>query len=119
MITVKATQDDGRVVLWEIHPLHESDANPTGEVWISGNGREHEVGETTQVKRLIAGGQLVKVGEAQPAQSNSWSSTPSDDWKGMPVEETQRPQVAPAAPKPVDKTPRFVTDKPKPSGKAE
>lgn len=61
MITVKAAQDDGLVILWETHPAHESKANLTGEVWISGNGREHEVGETPKVKRLLAGGQLVRV----------------------------------------------------------
>jgi hypothetical protein len=62
LITVKAANEDGRVVVWEKHPDH-----PTGEIFISGNGRTHKVARTVKVQQLLKVGELVEVkAEAKP-----------------------------------------------------
>ena len=65
LIKVRAARDDGRVVLYEVHPDH-----PNGEAWVSGNGRVVEVAETPTVLRKLASGELVKVEDPKPAKAS-------------------------------------------------
>lgn len=67
LITVKATATDGKVILWETHPLHVSKENKTGEVWIAANGRTSKVAKTPNVQRRLTSGALVEVNESKPA----------------------------------------------------
>lgn len=52
-IYVKATNLDGRVAVWDRHP-----DQPNGEVFITGDGRVHEVAETLKIKRGLSSGAL-------------------------------------------------------------
>lgn len=63
LITVKAAKEDHRVVLSETLPDHISKDNPTGEVWVAGNGRTAKVARTVAVERLLRSGALVEVNE--------------------------------------------------------
>lgn len=63
LITVRAATEDRRVVLYETHPDHISSDNPTGEVWVAGNGRTAKVAKTPNVERLLRSGALVEVNE--------------------------------------------------------
>lgn len=56
MITVKATNTDNRVALWQRHPDH-----PNGEAYVVGDGTEHQVAATQAVKRALDRGYLVEV----------------------------------------------------------
>lgn len=56
MITVKASNNENRVALWQRDPRH-----PGGEVYIVGDGIEHEVAETSAVRQAISRGELVAV----------------------------------------------------------
>lgn len=60
-IKVMAAKQDSTVVLWETHPDHVSKDNPTGEVFISGDGQSCEVGLTREVQKRLTDGRLVKV----------------------------------------------------------
>lgn len=55
-ITVKASSEDGKVVLWERHP-----EQPDGEVFISGDGKEYRVSRTHEVEIRLKNGSLVEV----------------------------------------------------------
>lgn len=55
-IKVKATRNDNKVVIWESHPDH-----PTGEIFIIGDGRTHNVAETIEVKKRITDRSLEQV----------------------------------------------------------
>lgn len=55
-IYVKATNLDGRVAVWDRHADH-----PNGEVFITGDGRVHEVAETPKIKRGLSSGVLTAV----------------------------------------------------------
>lgn len=57
-ITVKATGDDGKVVLWE-----RDDAHPGGECYVVADGREYAVGRTSEVARHLREGDLEEVGK--------------------------------------------------------
>jgi hypothetical protein len=68
LIKVMATKVDDRVTLWEVHPDH-----PTGEVWIVGDGKAHEVAVTPRVQTLLNTGALIRLqahveSEPQPAE---------------------------------------------------
>ncbi len=66
-IKVKGANLDGVVVIWEIHPDHETDQNKTGEIFITGDGKQHEVARTAEVNARLHAGTLVEVGkEEQP-----------------------------------------------------
>lgn len=56
LINVMAAKVDDRVALWERHPDH-----PTGEVWIVGDGTQHEVALTPRVVSLLKSGVLIRV----------------------------------------------------------
>ena len=56
MITVKGTNNEDRVVLWESNSRH-----PDGEIFIVGND-EAEVWPTARVRSLISDGELVQTG---------------------------------------------------------
>lgn len=60
-IKVMAAKQDSKVILWETHPDHVSEDNPTGEVFISGDGQSCEVGLTREVQKRLTDGRLVKV----------------------------------------------------------
>lgn len=60
-IKVMAARQDNMVILWETHPDHVSKDNPTGEVFISGDGQSYEVGLTREVQKRLTDGRLVKV----------------------------------------------------------
>lgn len=55
-ITVKATGNDMRVVIWEKHPAH-----PKGEVLIANNGKEVEVAKTPAISQALGDGRLEEV----------------------------------------------------------
>lgn len=55
-INVMAAKVDDKVALWERHPDH-----PTGEVWIVGDGTQHEVALTLRVVSLLKSGVLVRM----------------------------------------------------------
>lgn len=54
-ITVKAANEDGKVVLWERNP-----EQPDGEVFISGDGKEYQVARTHEVEVRLKNGSLVE-----------------------------------------------------------
>lgn len=56
IIKVKATNTDGRVVIWEKDPSH-----PIGEIFVSGDGSVTEVANTAAVRAAIKAGALVQV----------------------------------------------------------
>ena len=60
-VKVMAAKQDSTVVLWETHPDHGSKDNPTGGIFISGNGQSCEVGLTSEVQKRLTDGRLVKV----------------------------------------------------------
>lgn len=66
-IKVMAAKQDSTVVLWETHPDHVSESNPTGEIFITGNGESCEVAITIEVQKRLADGRLVKVNIEAPA----------------------------------------------------
>lgn len=66
MITVKATNTDNRVALWQRHPDH-----PNGEIYIVGDGTEHQVAETQAVKQALNRGYLVEVEKKPAAKSKA------------------------------------------------
>jgi hypothetical protein len=51
-----AAKQDGRTVIWEVHPDH-----PTGEIFVSGDGVSVEVAPTVEVAKRIKDGLLVQV----------------------------------------------------------
>jgi hypothetical protein len=57
LITVKGATEDKKVVLWERNAAH-----PGGEVFISNDGRTHQVARTPAVARRLEGKRLVEVG---------------------------------------------------------
>jgi len=83
IIKVKATNDAGRVAIWEKHPSH-----PNGEVFVSGNGKTVEVANTVAVRNAIRTGALVEV---QPEKAKA------------PVVEPKAPEQPPV--EPVQETP--------------
>lgn len=98
-IKVMAAKQDSTVVLWETHPDHVSEDNPTGEVFISGDGQSCEVGLTREVQKRLTDGRLVQVNTGPLA----WLKPPGDEGD-------------PPAPPPADPPPAPTGD---PSGKAE
>lgn len=60
-IKVMAAKQDNTVILWETSPDHVSDDNPTGEVFIAGNGQSCEVALTREVQKRLTDGRLVRV----------------------------------------------------------
>ena len=67
IITVMGAGTDGKVVLWERDEQHpptlDKDGKDTGrphEAFVSNDGKEREVAETAEVRRLLAEGLLVK-----------------------------------------------------------
>ena len=70
-ITVKAEREAGvtdagpfKTVLWEKSPDHPTGKNNAdGEIFIVTDGKEHRVGETAAVQKLLMSGRLVKVGD--------------------------------------------------------
>lgn len=64
-ITVKAVLTDGRVALYEASTGHVTKANPTGEIYIVGDGKAHTVAQTAEVAVRIKDGILVEVGKVQ------------------------------------------------------
>lgn len=78
-ITVKAEREAGttdagpfRTVLWEKSPDHPtSKDNPSGEIFIVADGKEHRVGETAAVQRLLMAKRLVRVDDKPAAKSES------------------------------------------------
>jgi hypothetical protein len=56
LINVMAAKVDDKVALWERHPDH-----PTGEVWIVGDGTQHEVALTPRVVSLLKSGVLIRM----------------------------------------------------------
>lgn len=73
-ITVRAEREEGvgdagpfKTVLWEKSPDHPTGKDNTdGEIFIVADGKEHRVGETAAVQKLLMSGRLVKAG-AKPA----------------------------------------------------
>lgn len=55
-IKVKATNNEGRVALWDRDAAH-----PTGEVFVTGDGSVVEVANTAAVRAAIKAGELVEV----------------------------------------------------------
>jgi len=77
LIKVMAAKVDDRVALWEVHPDH-----PTGEVWIVGDGRAHDVAVTHRVQGLLSTGVLIQLqthaaDNAQSIESEHVSVLPS------------------------------------------
>lgn len=75
LIKVMAAKVDDRVALWEVHPDH-----PTGEVWIVGDGTQHEVALTPRVVSLLKSGVLIRVqvfSEPDPLVTTENESTPA------------------------------------------
>lgn len=56
-LTIRAARDDRRVAVREAHPDH-----PDGEIWVTGDGREHTAALTREVARRIGDGSVVVVG---------------------------------------------------------
>lgn len=70
VVTVKGAGDDNKVVLWERHPDH-----PTGEIFVSNDGKPRQVALTKEVKRRLQAGHLVGVddedSEFKPAKKKT------------------------------------------------
>lgn len=62
VLRVKAAIEDGKVLLWEPHPVH-----PGGEAFIAGNGRVVEAARTTRVNAMIEQGRLLVIEDEPPA----------------------------------------------------
>jgi hypothetical protein len=62
-VTVKAAKEDNRVVLWETHPDHITKDNPTGEIFITGDGKTHTVARTPEVEKRLRDRTLVETNE--------------------------------------------------------
>lgn len=56
IITVMAASVNGKVVLWEVNPQH-----PSGEIYISGDGRAVQVALTPAVQQKLDAQMLIKV----------------------------------------------------------
>ena len=79
-IKVMAAKQDSTVVLWETHPDHVSDDNPTGEVFIAGNGQSCEVALTREVQKRLTDGRLVKVNTGpQPEEASTTKKAKGGD----------------------------------------
>lgn len=69
-IFVTAVANDNRVALSESNAAH-----PDGECYIVGDGKVHEVGYTTAVRRLIGQGVLVEVEAGKAGKSRKAGKT--------------------------------------------
>lgn len=119
-IFVMAAKADDKTVLWETDPMHVTDDNPTGEIFIAGNGTSVEVGRTPEIERRLKDGTLVEVrhggkgkkqtkeADDQPAKEADTTFRPAHPWEAppdainpmvetKPVTDTQ-PTPAPARP---------------------
>ena len=61
LITVMAASVNSKVVLWEVHPDH-----PTGEAFVSGDGRSVQVALTPAIQQKLDAGALIRVVTVQP-----------------------------------------------------
>lgn len=81
IITVKAAQPSDKepykVILWETSPQHVSKENEEGEIFISSDSKEYQVGETPAIKKLLMEGVLSRV---------NWNSRVADRPDEKPVE---------------------------------
>lgn len=75
IITVVGAGTDGKVVLWERNEEHpptlDKDGKDTGkphEAFVSNDGKEREVAETAEVRRLLAEGLLVTPEDKRKAE---------------------------------------------------
>lgn len=90
LITVKAVDEDRKIVLWEKHPSH-----PNGEAWVSGNGRTVKVARTAEVAKRIRNGVLVQVPDVQtrPALSEEAAQQKTAPKKQPKVGESEQSKV--------------------------
>jgi len=89
-----AKEQDGKVILWEVHPGH-----PDGECFIANDGIKAEVEETPAIKDLLAKGLIKKV--------SNW------DKPAMPV---QKPKTVVATDEDEDEVVARVEVAPAPAG---
>lgn len=81
IITVKVAQpgdkEPYKVILWETSPEHVSKENEEGEIFISADKKEYQVGETPAIKKLLMEGVLSRV---------NWNSRAADKADEKPAE---------------------------------
>jgi hypothetical protein len=107
LIHVMAAKADDKTVLWETDPMHVTDDNPTGEIFIAGNGTSVEVGRTPEIEKRLKDGTLIEVkpgGKAQKqAKEADTTFRPAHPWEAPPdainpVVETKPAAAQPATP---------------------
>lgn len=78
-VTVKSSAMDNRVVLYETHPDHVTEDNPTGEIYIVADGTTHTVAKTPEVAERMRTGLLVESNSRDMEQDKAQATMRADN----------------------------------------